>query len=266
VTVVDTVGALVAAFAPRAVRTSAIELAAAQLGIDANHVRVALSRLRARGKIVAEERGLYRLSEAVQLRQTALGSWRERLSRIVPWSGAYYVALTSWLPKSDRRAARSRARALDRLGFKEHHPGVAVRPANLDLSLEDMTALMRRLGFDDDGDVLVARELSFDPRPAWSEQPDYRARVVQLETGLAEMKADPSADAAVQAFRLANGFIWDAIHDPLLPDEWVDAQGRAAFWRALVEYDRFGRTLWKTHVWSTALGREAVDTEVLATS
>lgn len=263
-TVVETVGALVAAFAPRAVRTSAIELAAAQLGIDANQVRVALSRLRARGKIVAEERGLYRLSEAVQLRQTALGSWRERLDRVVPWTGAYYVALTSWLPKSDRRAARSRARALERLGFVEHHPGVAVRPANLDLTLEDMASLMRRLGFDDDGDLLVARDLSFDPRPAWTEQPDYRSRLVELEAGLAEMTADPSADAAVRAFRLANRYIWDAIHDPLLPDAWVDADGRAAFWRALIEYDRVGRTLWKTHVWSTALGKEAVDAELLA--
>jgi len=265
VTVVETVGALVAAFAPRAVRTSALELAAAQLDIDPNQVRVALSRLRARGKIVAEGRGLYRLSEAVQFRQTALGSWRERLNRIVTWQGAYFVALTSWLPKSDRRAFRNRARALDRLGFKEHHPGVAVRPANLDLSLEEMTSLMRRLGFDHSGDVLVAQELSFDPRPAWAEQPDYGARVVELEAGFVHMKTNPSADAAVNAFRLANRYISDAIRDPLLPEEWVDADQRAAFWTALVEYDRLGRTLWKTHVWSTALGKEAIDAEMLAT-
>lgn len=265
-TVVETVGALVAAFAPRAVRTSAIELAAAQLGIDANHVRVALSRLRARGKIVAEGRGLYRLSDAVQLRQTALGTWRERLDRLTPWTGSYYVALTSWLPKSDRRAARSRARALGRLGFIEHHPGVAVRPANLDLSLEQMTELMRRLGFDDDGDVLIAQTLSFDPRSWWASEPDYAGWARELEVGLDGLQANPSLEGAITSFHLANQRIWDAVHDPLLPDAWVRADERRRFWRALVDYDRFGRSLWRTHVWSTALGKEAVDEATLTPS
>lgn len=265
-TVVETVGALVAAFAPGSVRTSAIEIAAAQLGIDANHVRVALSRLRSQGKIVSESRGVYRLSEAVQLRQTALGPWRDRLDRLAPWDGAYHVALTSWLPKSDRRAARSRARALERLGFLEHHPGVAVRPANLDLSLAQMTDLMRRLGFDEDGDVLVARELSFDPRDHWSQHLDYRARATELQAGLAAIQRHPSAESAVAAFKVANHYIREAVHDPLLPDEWVDAEGRAAFWRALIDYDAFGRSLWRNHIWHTATGREAVDEEVLASS
>lgn len=249
-TVAATVGAMVAAFAPRPVKTAELELAAAQLGIDANQVRVALSRLRSQGKIASESRGVYRLSESVQLEQTALGPWRERLDRVADaWDGDHFVALTSWLPKSDRKAARNRRRALTRLGFREHHPGVAIRPANLHLSLEDMTELLQRLGFDAGGDVLRAAELSFDPRGHWGESVDYRSRARELEDGLEALRKDGSVDAAVTAFQVANERIRDCVRDPLLPHEWVDAAGRARFWQALIEYDAFGRTLWKRNVW-----------------
>lgn len=248
-TVADTVGALVAAFAPRAVKTADLEVAAAQLEIDPGQVRVALSRLRNQGKIEAERRGVYRLSQAVQFRQTALGTWRERLDRLAPWDGSYFVALTSWLPKSNRKAARARTRALKRLGFREHHPGVALRPANLSLELDDMADLMVRLGFDEAGDILTASQVTFDPRGHWHESIDYRGRAETLARGLRELHEDDSVHGAVTAFRTANHFIREAVRDPLLPDAWVDAEARKAFWEALIAYDAYGRSLWKTNVW-----------------
>jgi phenylacetic acid degradation operon negative regulatory protein len=246
---VDTVGAMVAAFDPRPVRTAALEVAAAQVGIDANHVRVALSRLRAQGKVVSEQRGLYRLSERVKTQQTALGSWRNRLQRLRAWDGAYLMALTSWLPKSDRKAARRRGRALTRLGFQEHRPGIALRPANLDLSLQEAKSLLQRLGFDEEGELVLAAELDFEPRAYWKSLMKYGDHARTLRDGQLELQRRPSPEAAVVAFRVANDLIREAIRDPLLPDAWVDAEGRRDFWSALVEYDRYGRTLWRSQIW-----------------
>ncbi|MEM1025231.1 MAG: hypothetical protein AAGD10_02415 [Myxococcota bacterium] len=248
--VAETVGAMVAAFAPRAVKTAELELAAAQLGIDASQVRVALSRLRRQGKVEPENRGLYRLSSKVQLQQTALGRWWERLDGLeTKWTKRFYVALTSWVPKSDRKAARSRGRALTRLGFREHRPGMSLRPANLRLGLEQMKDLLQKLGFDQQGDLLVASGLSFDARPYWSEPVDYRARATALRGGLAALKRDGTVEAAMTSFTVANEMIREAVRDPLLPHEWVDSNARADFWRALVDYDAYGRTLWKKNVW-----------------
>jgi len=241
---------MVAAFAPRPVKTAELELAAAQLGIDASQVRVALSRLRRQGKVEPESRGLHRLSRQVQLQQTALGRWWERLEKIeANWKGHFFVALTSWLPKSDRKAARSRSRALTRLGFREHQPGVALRPANLRIRLDAMKDLLRRLGFDEDGDLMIAAELSFDPALLWREQPDYAERARSLRTELKKLKKDGTVQAAMTSFTVANDMIREAVRDPLLPHEWVDSQARADFWRALVDYDAYGRTLWKKNVW-----------------
>lgn len=241
---------MVAAFAPRAVKTAELELAAAQVGIDASQVRVALSRLRRQGKVEPESRGLYRLSSQVQLQQTALGRWWERLDRLEKkWSQRFYVALTGWVPKSDRKAARSRERALTRLGFREHKPGMALRPANLRIPLAPMKELLQRLGFDESGDLLIASSLGFDPRTYWSEPVDYRARATTLRSGLAALKQDGTVQAAMTSFTVANDMIREAVRDPLLPHEWVDSKARADFWRALVDYDAYGRTLWKKNVW-----------------
>lgn len=246
----ETVAAMVAAFAPNPVTTAQLELSAAQVDIDASQVRVALSRLRRQGKVEPERRGVYRLSTQVQLEQTALGRWWERLDRLdVDWDGRYFVALTAWLPKSDRKAARSRRRALTRLGFREHRPGFALRPANLGMGLGPLKELLQRLGFDDDGDLMIASEVSFDPRSYWSEKAKYRDRAHGLTNGLEELKQDGSVRAAMTSFTVANDMIREAVRDPLLPHEWVDSQARADFWRALIDYDAFGRTLWKKNVW-----------------
>ena len=51
---------------------------------------------------------------------------------------------------------------------------------------------------------------------------------------------------------------------PVADDERVYTAERKG--RVLAFEADSGRTLWKTHVWSTALGKEAVDAVVLATS
>lgn len=247
----ESVAALVAAFFPGAVRTSALELAAGQLDIDAGHVRVALTRLRQKGTIEVEARGLYRLSPAVALRQTALGPWTERLQMLRPWGGSFVLALTGSLPKSDRPARRRREHALARLGFREKEYGFWLRPHCLRLEKEEVHERLVQLGFPDEGHVMVGRELSFDPRSLWPVE-RYQRMADTLDRQKDQLALSPGAGAAVEGFRTANEHIRRAIQDPLLPDVWVGADGRRAYWRALVEYDAFARELWRTRVWEAA--------------
>lgn len=226
-------------------------MAAAQLDIDANHVRVALSRLRTKGTIEQEGRGLYRLSSEAALRQTALGPWASRLERLREWSGDYVVALSAWLPKSDRKARRRRERALERLGFREVEYGFALRPHNLAFDRGELQSILLRLGFAPSGQLMLARDLSFDPRPLWKPAP-YADRARELAEQTEQLGATDCAHAAVDAFLTGDRHTRFAVRDPLLPDAWVDADARRAWWRNLIDYDAFGRELWRTRVWDAA--------------
>lgn len=240
-----------AAFFPHAVRSSDLELAASQLKIDASHVRVALSRLRSKGTVELESRGSYRLSSQVAFRQTALGPWTDRLERLRAWDGDYLIALSGWLPKSDRKARRNQEKALSTLGFSEVQYGFAIRPNNLNLSTAEVFDILLRLGFNEKSEVFLGSDLSFKTQSLW-EPPNYMDYTKSLEDSYHTLAQKGGVDAAVESFKVANKYVRKAVMDPLLPDQWIDKNARFRFWKKLMFYDTFGRNLWKTQVWEAA--------------
>ena len=109
---------LLSTLPPRlAVSVAALVRGAAVLGIGENSVRVTLARLRARGLVESDRRGLYRLSRAAEPVNRQVRSWRTVLEEVVDWDGSWVAVEESALPRADRKAARRRSRALRLPGF-----------------------------------------------------------------------------------------------------------------------------------------------------
>ncbi|MEL6346864.1 MAG: hypothetical protein AAFV53_27370 [Myxococcota bacterium] len=215
------------------------------LGLSVNQVRVGLSRLTRSGRIRRNDDG-YRLTARAASRWSLLGGWRDRLDRLVAWDGGWWVALSGHRPRSDRKAARRRRSALQRLGFETFRDGLDLRPANLDLDRQMLATILSDLHFD--GDLLTVQDAPWGDdvlRALWA--PDDRSGLYHQETqrlrdSLRTLPTD--ADAVAAAFFTGHRGQQVALHAPLIPTEWLAPGCRQDFWAALDDYDRAGRALW----------------------
>ncbi len=235
------------------VTVGALVRAAAILGIGENSMRVALARLRARGLVESDERGLYRLSPAAEPVNREVRSWRSIEQGVSEWGGAWVGVETSGLPRGDRKAVRTRERALRLLGFEALAPTLRVRPDNL---VGGATALRQRLAALGVAPAPIVFELScLDPdtdaraRSLWDTaalETGYAEIRVQLEASARRLPSLPEAEAMAESFRLGGEAVRQIVLDPLLPEPIVDTRSRRALVDEMRRYDRIGRNCWKT--------------------
>lgn len=223
------------------------------LGIGENPVRVALARLRSRGLVESDERGLYRLSPAAQPINREVRSWRsiERATR--PWNGAWLAVETSGLPRGTRNTARQRERALRILGFETLTPALRVRPDNLVGGVAAVRERLAALGHEpapfvcgladlDPATDAHARSL-WDSRSLAAGYQELRARLVASAERLPSLCAE---EAMAESFWLGGEAIRRIVLDPLLPGEIVDTRARRALVAEMRRYDRIGRRFWRS--------------------
>ena len=105
--------------------------AAAMFGIDSNSVRVALTRLGARGLIESEKRGQYHLGATTAGVVDTVSAWRLGERRRTRWDGGWFAVNTASLKRSDRRTMTQVERALRLLGLAELDRGLFIRADNL---------------------------------------------------------------------------------------------------------------------------------------
>jgi len=244
------------------VAVAALLSAAATLGIGENSMRVALARLRARGLVESDERGLYRLSSAAEPVNRQVRSWRSIEQSVNEWDGSWVAVETSGLPRGDRRGSRKRSRALQLLGFEALSAALRVRPNNL---VGGVPAVRQRLAVLGYAPAPVVFKLSaLDP------DTDLRARslwdVSALEAGYAAIRARLALsaerlsslkieEAMAESFRLGGEALRRIVLDPLLPEPIVDTDARRALVDEMRRYDRIGRDCWR------AWAGEAVELE-----
>ncbi len=109
----------------------ALVAAGSFFGIEENALRVALTRLLARGLVERDERGQYRAGSRAGALDRWIKRWRALDQAVRPWDGTWVAALGITARTADRGSRGEPLRALRFLAFRELVPGVHVRPDNL---------------------------------------------------------------------------------------------------------------------------------------
>jgi phenylacetic acid degradation operon negative regulatory protein len=234
-----------------AMPVAALVAAARVFRIDENALRVAIARLLGAGQIARDERGQYRLGAAAHAIDRRVLGWRNAEARTTKWSGGWWLVRAGAALPGGTRARRPRERALRLLGFAEFAPGLALRPDNLQLSLETLRGELRELGLEPD--ALVARVAELDAESETRARALFRREAVAAayRRSLAELAASearlprlPEERAMAESFLLGGRVIRELVLDPLLPEPLAPEAERRALASAMRRYDRSGRRVW----------------------
>lgn len=226
-------------------------LAAAGLfGISENHLRVTLVRLCEQGMVQAQGRAVYTLGPAAASLAHEVARWRQSRQRLCAWQG-HYLAIHTCGPSLGRSHA-PHLRALKLLGFAPLHPGLQVRPYNLDESPQALHQRLQQLGLHPQAVLLVVQQFTPADQARLPTLWDgaalnlgYRLTREALEHWLAQAHTLDTARAARESYLLGGNAIRQLIYDPLLPEPWVDGGERDAFVNALLAMDDYGRGIWQ---------------------
>jgi phenylacetic acid degradation operon negative regulatory protein len=240
---------LLAASSGAAVPVREMLRASAVFDLREASVRVAIVRLASAGLIESAGRGAYRLGEKAQSVAREVGAWRTVEKKVRAWDGAWLALHLGGVERSDRAAARQRSRALQIVGFRELEQGLAVRPDNLEGSVERARSRLEAFGVE----APVFRASSFDARTEarlrrlWDGKAltaSYVRGRLRLERWLDRADSLEPKVAAREVFVLGAEAIRQIVRDPLLPAPLTDPDERRAFVDAMRSFDRVGRGIW----------------------
>ncbi len=251
------VGLLAASDEP-ALSVATLSRAGEQFDFAPGSMRVALTRLRQKGTVVAVERGRYALSPEREALQREVSAWRTRDELVGPWSGDWVALSTAGLPRSDRRVLRGRRRSLKMLGFATAAEDLLVRPHNLRLPLDDIrlrigqiaptAPVFRVLDLPAENVALAVEEWN----PIALDE-TYAQLTAELEAAALAVAELPVGKAAALVFDLGDQAIRALVADPLLPDPLVDVDARHRLFTTMRRFDELGRRLWKNLLTEVAL-------------
>jgi phenylacetic acid degradation operon negative regulatory protein len=233
--------------APAAMLVAAAEL----LGIEANNVRVTLTRLVADGTLEPASRGVYQLGSSTRALTNQITSWRELEKQVRAWDGSW--ACVHFAPGStaDRAAARRRKRALGLLGFRMLDRTLALRPNNLEGGIAKLREQLYALGVEESAFVYLASELDEATeqraRKLWAAERltlGYVQLRERIERWLETIDELPVRTAAREAFFFGGDVLRKIMFDPRLPEPLVDVAARRALLDAAKRVDTTGRRLW----------------------
>jgi len=228
--------------------------AAALFGIEPATLRVAVTRLLKEGLLESPDRGVYQPGPKSRALTRRVQGWKDVASRIVPWDGAWLLALTGHLGRTDRKQLRSRERALALSGYKETEAGYWVRPANLARTLADHREDLIGIGADEAISLLLVADRAMPGgetwETLWSSDDLGRSYADAMQAMTASLKRIPGLPhdvAARETLLIGQAVIRTINFDPLLPPELGD---QAAFLRmveTMVEYNNTGRKCWQAY-------------------
>ena len=231
-------------------------------GIDSNSVRVALTRLGARGLIESEKRGQYHLGATTAGVVDTVSAWRLGERRRTRWDGGWFAVNTASLKRSDRRTMTQVERALRLLGLAELDRGLFIRADNLAGGCTALRSQLHRFGLPEQLPTYIISDLDecsasralqlWDTAALSTACRNTKAALSRSTVRLEKLLADAAdgrqstaaARAMTESFRTGGAAIRVLSRDPLLPDEIHSGVEREELVRTLRAYDALGRTCW----------------------
>lgn len=235
---------------PASVPVQALVNVGKLFGQTDNALRVALTRLGARGLVESDERGSYRLAPSSDPVSEHVEAWRRGDARTRAWDGRW---LAVWLPRGGTRTARRHSmRGLAMLGFAEGLEGLRVRPDNLRGGVHAVRRRLVALGLEDGAELFAAHGFEDALVERWAKrlwplarlERDYDTALGEIERSTARVARLPLEQAVVETFRVGGNAIRVLATDPLLPDAILCSKKRCALTDAMLAYDRLGREVW----------------------
>lgn len=226
--------------------------AASLFDIEASTLRVAVTRLLKEDLLESPARGLYQPGAKSRSLVQRLQDWQNVERKIAPWTGAWLIALTHHLGRTDRKQLGARERALGLSGYRRTPEGVWARPANLALPLDEHRRELIAIGADDEILLLHADEIEAPAASGWPElwsaeklAATYEDATAAMEESLSGLSDLPVPDAARETLLIGQAVIRLINYDPLLPPELADQAGFLNMVETMRTYNAAGLRCWQ---------------------
>ena len=150
---------------PNPLNTSHFPLISDVYDLPINNLRVALTRLVAKGMVISDGRGIYHLSPKAMIKRDFINRWRSVDAISKSWDKSW---ITCHLPKGTDRTARKKSLlALEWYGFKPGLDYLWIRPNNLTLDLTDLVNSLRKLGLESEARSFILTQAEDSLQTHW---------------------------------------------------------------------------------------------------
>jgi len=235
---------------PNPLETTHLVMISDIFGISINNLRVALTRLAAKGMITNDGRGIYRLSPKTVAKRDFINRWRSAQVINKPWDNSW---IACHLPKGTDRTIRKKSLlALEWYGFKPGLDLVWVRPNNLTLSLTDLVNYLRELGLESEARTFVLAQAEDTLQTHWVNNlwatkkldQDYDELIQALQNSIQTLQQSTPQQSLFETCSLGGEAIHHLAIDPLLPQEIRPGDMHTRLKQTMLTYDKVGREIW----------------------
>lgn len=237
--------------------------AGALFEISENSLRVMFARLTQSGYIEIIERGAYRLGPEGRKLGADVAAWRSIEDRLTVWKGGWIAVVTGGLSRSNRKALRTRERALTMLGMLELDSTLFIRPNNLRGGVSGVRERLASLGLGEEAAVFQANKFDHVRQKkalalwdATASAESYQSHKMRLNDWLTNVENLPLRKAAEESYLLGDEAIRRIVFDPMLPAPLVDETARHNFIEMVKQIDAKGRGIWASFLSSPSPNSE----------
>ncbi len=217
--------------------------------VPVNNLRVALTRLAAKGMLDNTQRGVYRLSAKAIVRNEFTRRWKSPQYSDKPWDASW---IACHLSKGSNRSIRSKSiNALNWFGFKPGLDGIWVRPNNLVQSVSELLSVLRSLGLEAHAQVFSINDVEATLAKSWQTlwaTTELDTRYQQLNEKLLhsfkQLQSAQPTTTLLETCLLGSEAIHLLATDPQLPPDIRPACHYEELRTTMLEYDQIGRKIW----------------------
>lgn len=232
------------------IRAASLIEAGALFDIDPRAIRVAATRLVKDEVLTTSARGVYTVGGRGDRLHRTVTAWANIESTLKPWDGAWVAVYQAHLKRANKTAMRARERALRLKGFAAVDANLALRPANLTLTLTAIREGLIELGLDENASALLIRQT--EPELEFASLWDTTALESRYQRHIRELQRSTRRVADLDTFAAAKETLLtgrevtrDIVMDPLLPREMVDTDLRTTMIEQMKGYDVLGKNCWR---------------------
>lgn len=234
---------------PQPLEAGYVNLISDVFNIPVNNLRVALTRLVAKGMLDNTQRGVYWLSPKAMARNEFTRRWKQPQCVEGRWDGSW---LGCHLSKGSNRSVRAKSlNALSWFGFKPGLDHVWVRPNNLLHDAPALLPMLKDLGLESESHVFSMGDIEPTLAKRWSTlwpvdalDQSYRELNQRLLNSHQKLDQTPLKGSLLESCVLGSEAIHCLATDPQLPVEIRPENGYETLRKTMVDYDLAGRKIW----------------------